>query len=188
MSTLIVENLKGPTTGSNANTITIPSGQTIDASAGTLTPSAGQVIQKVHHTWSSTTTNTTTTFADVTGSSFSFTPKLSTSRLFITAHYQFNAYSSSEYYAGGMVRILHDGTALDYISQQYEGYYQQPSSGDDTPNIHMRQSKCITVVSGSTNARIIKLQMAKYGTGTYAARFNQAGVYYSTIVVDEVVQ
>lgn len=37
MSTLIVENLKGPTTGSNANTITIPSGQTLSA--------AGHVIQ-----------------------------------------------------------------------------------------------------------------------------------------------
>ena len=181
MSTLHVENLKGLSSGGNANKIIVPSGQT-------LVPSAGQVIQKVHHTWSSTTTNTTTTFADVTGSSFSFTPKLSTSRLFITAHYHFNAYSNSEYYAGGMVRIVHDGTALDYISQQYEGYYQQPNNGDDTPNIHMRQSKCITVASGSTNARTIKLQMAKYGTGTFAARFNQASVYYSTIVIDEVVQ
>ena len=181
MSTLHVENLKGLSSGGNANKVIIPSGQT-------LVPSAGQVIQKVHHTWSSTTTNTTTSFADVTGSSFSFTPKLSTSRLFITAHYHFNAYSNSEYYAGGMVRIVHDGTALDYISQQYEGYYQQPSSGDDTPNIHIRQSKCITVAASNTNARTIKLQMAKYATGTYAVRFNQASAYYSTIVIDEVVQ
>ena len=170
MSILKVDTINEKTTG---NGVVIP----------------GHVIQKVHHTWNGeTTTNSDQGFSDVSGSSFSFTPKLSTSRLFITAHYHFNAYSNSEYYAGGMVRIVHDGTALDYISQQYEGYYQQPNNGDDTPNIHMRQSKCITVASGSTNARTIKLQMAKYGTGTFAARFNQASVYYSTIVIDEVVQ
>ena len=44
MSTLIVENLKGPTTGSNANKIIVPSGQTLDASGGTITPSSGQIV------------------------------------------------------------------------------------------------------------------------------------------------
>ena len=45
MSTLHVENLKGLSSGGNANKIIVPSGQTLDASAGTLFPSAGQVIQ-----------------------------------------------------------------------------------------------------------------------------------------------
>ena len=44
MSTLHVENLKGLSSG-NANKIIVPSGQELDASAGTLTPSAGVVIQ-----------------------------------------------------------------------------------------------------------------------------------------------
>ena len=48
MSTLHVENLKGLSSGGNANKIIVPSGQTIDASAGTLVPSAGQVIQVKH--------------------------------------------------------------------------------------------------------------------------------------------
>ena len=188
MSTLHVENLKGLSSGGNANKIIIPSGQTIDASAGTLTPSAGQVIQKVHNTWNGeTTTNSDQGFSDVSGSSFSFTPKLSTSRLFITAHYHFNAYSSTNYYAGGMCRIVHDGTALDYVSQYYELYNQQISSGT-SPNLHLRQSKCITVASGNTNARTIKLQIIKYGSGTAEARLNQGNYYYSTIVVEEVVQ
>ena len=181
MSTLHVENLKGLSSGGNANKIIVPSGQT-------LVPSAGQVIQKVHHTWNSdTTTNSDQGFSDVTGSSFSFTPKLSTSRLFITAHYHFNAYSSSTYYAGGMCRIVHDGSALDYTSQYYE-FYTQQASGGTQPNHHTRQSKCITVASGSTNARTIKLQVIKYGTGTAEARVNQGAYYYSTIVVEEVVQ
>ena len=49
MSTLHVENLKGLSSGGNANKIIVPSGQTIDASAGTLVPSGRlfkQVIQK----------------------------------------------------------------------------------------------------------------------------------------------
>jgi len=181
MSTLHVENLKGLSSGGNANKIIVPSGQT-------LVPSAGQVIQKVHHTWNSqTTTNSDQGFSDVTGSSFSFTPKLSTSRLFITAHYHFNAYSSSTYYAGGMCRMVHDGTALDYTSQYYE-LYNQNAAGGTQPNHHTRQSKCMTVASGSTNARTIKLQVIKYGSGTAEARVNQGAYYYSTIVVEEVVQ
>ena len=188
MSTLHVENLKGLSSGGNANKIIVPSGQTIDASAGTLTPSAGQVIQKVHHTWNSDTTTTSNgSWTDVGNSSLSFTPKLSTSRLFITAHYHANAYSSGGSYAGGMVRLLHDGTALDHTSQQYEFYYET-ASGSTNANIHTRQSKCMTVASGSTNARTIKLQLITYGSGTTAANVNQGAYYYSTIVVEEVVQ
>ena len=147
---------------------------------------SGHVMQKVHHSWSSEATNSSETFADVSGSSFSFTTKLSTSRLFITATYHFNPYSST-YYARGMVRIVHNGTALDYVDAKYEAYMQQQSAGASC-NFHLRQTKCITVVSGSTSARTIKLQMAKYGSGTTAVRFNQSDAYYSTIIVEEVAQ
>ena len=47
MSTLHVENLKGLSSGGNANKIIIPSGQTLDASNGFVAP-AGHVIQVVH--------------------------------------------------------------------------------------------------------------------------------------------
>ena len=43
--TLIVQNLQGPASGANANKIIVPAGQVLDASAGTFTPSAGQIIQ-----------------------------------------------------------------------------------------------------------------------------------------------
>ena len=48
MSTLQVENLIGQTSGSNANKVIIPSGQTLDASGGTLVPSIGQILQVKH--------------------------------------------------------------------------------------------------------------------------------------------
>ena len=46
-SELIVQTLKGPTSGANANKVIIPSGQTLDASSATVTvtPTAGQVVQ-----------------------------------------------------------------------------------------------------------------------------------------------
>ena len=45
MSTLHVENLKGLSSGGNVNKIIVPSGQTLDASAGTIAPSVGQIVQ-----------------------------------------------------------------------------------------------------------------------------------------------
>ena len=47
-SELYVETLKGLTSGANANKVIIPSGQTLDASAGTVVPSAGQVVAVKH--------------------------------------------------------------------------------------------------------------------------------------------
>ena len=44
-SEIIVNTIKAPTTGANANKVIIPSGVTLDASAGTLRPSAGAVVQ-----------------------------------------------------------------------------------------------------------------------------------------------
>jgi hypothetical protein len=44
--TLVVQNIQGPSSGANANKIIIPSGQTLDASAG-FVPPAGSVIQVI---------------------------------------------------------------------------------------------------------------------------------------------
>jgi len=44
-SELTVQTIKGPTSGGNANKILVPSGHTLDASAATLVPSTGQVLQ-----------------------------------------------------------------------------------------------------------------------------------------------
>ena len=73
--TLTVQNLQGPSSGANANKIIIPSGQTIDASAGTLVPSAGSVVA-VHKAFSNTDqTITSTTLVNITGLSITMTPK-----------------------------------------------------------------------------------------------------------------
>ena len=47
--TLTVQNIQGPASGANANKIIIPSGQTLDASAGGVefTPASGSIVQSV---------------------------------------------------------------------------------------------------------------------------------------------
>ena len=78
MSTLIVENLKGPTTGSNANKITIPSGQTLSA--------AGHVIQVkqtvVGGVFSSSIGNG---FVEMTDFRTAITPSSTSSKILATA-------------------------------------------------------------------------------------------------------
>ena len=79
MSTLHVENLKGLSSGGNANKIVIPSGQTLDVSAGTLVGggvSTDQILQVQHNTFNNSTThNTIQTYVDITGSDITLTAK-----------------------------------------------------------------------------------------------------------------
>ena len=80
MSTLHVENLKGLSSGGNANKIIVPSGQTLDASAGVLTPSAGQIVQQVEY-FDDTTFSTQSTSFVTTLCTLSITPKFSNSKI-----------------------------------------------------------------------------------------------------------
>lgn len=84
MSTLIVENLKGPTTGANANKIIVPSGQTLDASGGTVIPSVGQIVQVQTTVIPETVSITTSSDADTyLGYENSITPKLASSKILL---------------------------------------------------------------------------------------------------------
>jgi|DEB0MinimDraft_6_1074348.scaffolds.fasta_scaffold10694_5 hypothetical protein len=82
--TLTVQNLQGPTSGANANKIIIPSGQTLDASGGTLVPSAGGVIQVVHGRFTTFTTITSTSPV-ATGITATITPTSTSSKILILA-------------------------------------------------------------------------------------------------------
>jgi hypothetical protein len=84
-SELIVQTLKGPTTGANANKVIIPSGQTLDASAGGLTlPTGvgGKLLQIVQTVTNSEVSVTATSFTD-TGFSISITPTSASSSIFV---------------------------------------------------------------------------------------------------------
>ena len=149
---------------------------------------AGHVIQRQVVMWTTSTENSTETYADINSGTIDFTPKLSTSTLHVTVHYHVNAYASGTpgNYAGGSVRILHDGSEISTQSG-YENYWQSNvPSGGTTPNNFTRASKFATVASGNTNSRTIKLQSKKYGAVTTAYRFNQGAMYQSALIVEEI--
>ena len=79
-SELTVQTLRGPTSGANADTVLIPSGQTLDASNGFIPP-AGSVVQQA--STSSYGIATSSTSAVSTGLSIAFTPKYNNSKLIV---------------------------------------------------------------------------------------------------------
>ena len=151
---------------------------------------AGHVIQRVSTKFSTETTNSTQTFADISGASITFTPKSASSLLYITFNWSMNAYTSgTSTNAGGIVRILHDGSALDYnAAGNYEFYFQNDAGAGTGPNQYVRQVKIATVDAGNTNARVIKAQGRIYSSPTVAIRINQAGYYTSYFMVEEIAQ
>ena len=132
MSTLHVENLKGPTSGANANKIIVPSGQEPHAS--------GHVVQ-VQQYYDATTphnTSTSTSFA-ATGIAKSITPKYSDSLILIqsniTMTYAINwwhgqmylngsAMSGSNVYHYGYNDAAHNG----YAAMSFQAQHQATST------------------------------------------------------------
>lgn len=109
MSTLFVENLKGPTTGDNANKVIIPTGQTLQIDDGIDYSSmpAGTVIQQVTYSSSATTTTTSTSYV-TTNTGVNITPRFSNSNMLIM--FSGNAYSSA--ISGWRGNIYKNGSIL----------------------------------------------------------------------------
>ena len=160
---------------------------TLQPATGSVVHAVGHVIQTQVHSWTTTTTNTSSSFADVTGSSFSFTPKFATSDLMLHSSVSYNVYSGNGYsYAGGMVRFNIDGSTPDYNGQAYEIYFEGHGLSAGM-NAHNRVNKTIKIAASNTNAKTIKLECLKYGNTT--GIIISGGAYYtSTILVQEIAQ
>ena len=85
MSTLHVENLKGLSSGGNANKVIIPTGQTLEVTDNIRHDDmpSGSVVQVVTSNKTNSTQITSTSAVD-TGLSVSITPKFNTSKIFIS--------------------------------------------------------------------------------------------------------
>jgi len=111
-SELIVQTIKGPTTGPNANKIIVPSGQTLTA--------PGHVMQVVQGT-TSTTVSLTSSYAD-SGLSATITPSSTSNKIlvFVNQHWYFNQNGLS-------VRLLRDSTVVWNPGVNYT-YHDGPSN------------------------------------------------------------
>ena len=121
-SELYVETLKGLTSGANANKVIIPSGQTLDASAGSMVlPSGtgGKVLQVVQQVLATQTDSTSTTMID-TGLSASITPSSTSSKILVTVNHRTFKNSAAQ---GMDMQLLRDSTNLGEIvrGHMYDG-------------------------------------------------------------------
>ena len=164
MSTLIVENLKGPTTGANANKIIVPSGQELHA--------AGHVVQFATDLDTTALTMSSDLNYHDTGLSISFTPKHSNSIILIHCMMGGEVYSNSNIGIG--FKVFRDSTEI------YNNDYAIYNSNNNAQRID-QVPILITETSSSTSARTYKVQASRRASsGT--ARINQYGESRMTIM------
>ena len=168
MSTLSVDTIQGQT-----------------AAAKVIFP-AGVVIQTQFHTFTNITSVTSSSYADVGGSSFTFTPKFASSLLHITASVHCYTYRSSTN-NGGSVDINVDGSNITASGDARE--FMVEVGGASSIYVFCRQHKEVTISASNTNAKTIKLQMQnKTSADSGGFRINDGNNYTSSIKVEEIAQ
>lgn len=172
MSTIKVENLTGITSGANANKIIVPSGQTLDASAATLVPSAGAVIQFVHTSGSynkgfvSDTTYSSTGYTDISGATINITPNFSNSKIYITAvNHIYTTEESTDAWRGANIRIVRtvSGTDTDVLDDE-TGYGEATYMTNNSERWMTYANRHCIDTPNTTTAVTYRVQVAsKYG-------------------------
>ena len=168
MSTLSVDTIQGQT-----------------AAAKVIFP-AGVVIQTQFHTFTNITSVTSSSYSDVGGSSFTFTPKFASSLLHITASIHCYTYRTGNA-SGGSFDINVDGSNISPSGDAREYYID--IGGANNQYCFSRQHKEVTVSASNTSAKTIKLQMKNYvSSNSGGFRINDGGNYTSSIKVEEISQ
>lgn len=141
----------------NSNTITLPAGHTLDASAGGFSTPAGHVIQVVNvESNSAVTSNTAQTYVDI-GLSINFTPKSSSSLIIITGHIGANMAAS--------------GSTQGFGSKLYiDGVVQTPTQGwyGAGSNVH-KFSQFHHNGGASNNDNYVQSPFRRFATGVLTA-------------------
>ena len=133
-SELTVQTIKGPTSGGNANKILVPSGHTLDASAATLVPSTGQVLQYKSNTSTGYTSHSSTSFT-ASNLKIDITPKSASSYFVFQVSWNnwWTVSAPAENYT--KVTLYKDGTTnlfagLGYLSGSFMGNFDARSNYD----------------------------------------------------------
>ena len=128
-SELIVQTIQGPSSGANANKVIIPSGHTLDASAG-FVPSAGQTVQELYSENTSGGTFNSTSWADITGFNINITPKYADSLIIISVWAKTGVNNTSAQ-AAQPHRLLRDGSVVVHRSN-WQNYFNRNHVPTDT--------------------------------------------------------
>ena len=164
MSTLSVDTIQGQTVAGN---ITLPS---------------GYPVQVKSHAFDNTTNITSTSsFVDVTGSSFTFTPRNANNTIIISTNSYVRHDNANN--NGGILRFNYNGIASSAASGY--GVYL-----DGTSNRYVTYGLTSIFTAGTTNATTIKLQGKCYTGGNFWVNWSNTtgGNFESNITVMEIAQ
>ena len=146
---------------------------------------AGTVLQTSFHTFSDITSVTSSSYSDVGRSSFTFTPKLASSLIYVIASIHCYTYRTVNA-SGGSFDINVDGSNISASSDAREYYID--IGGASNQYCFVRQHKEVTVSASNTSAKTIKLQMKNYDSDNSGGfRINDGAEYRSTIKVEEII-
>lgn len=165
MSTLAVNSIQAQT----GTTVSVPSGHALHA--------PGHVVQMQTTASPLFASTTSTTLADLL--TISFTPKFSTSQLLIDVclRFQENATNTNLIY-----KVLNGSTTV-YQINNYSEYHDAAGNSIGTLVFHAAG------VAGSTSARDIKFQAAKWGSGgTFTVNVNDPVGTATRMTVMEIAQ
>ena len=157
-SELSVQTIKGPTSGGNANKILVPSGHTLDASAGTFVPSPNHTVQHLITQPNTGTDFTATSFADAAGFSITITPKYANSKILIRAWAKTRQNNSGGGNSAQDHRLMRDSTQI------YQAKWQQYfNSSWATTDFYPIFSMQYIDTPSTTSATTYKIQGRVYG-------------------------
>jgi hypothetical protein len=148
MSTLHVENLKGPTSGANANKIIVPSGQT-------FVGSVGQIVKRSSRSYMNTAEGTTSTsFLNATGGSIDFACDYSDSTVLIYVQLQVSG--------KGALRLTAGGSDITGATNAYVFYDSTTQSNWNSGSVRSLMSYNEVHAPASTNSVTYALQYRAY--------------------------
>lgn len=184
MSILKVDTINEKTSG---NGVIIPSGQTLDVSAGTLVPSAGQIIQIKHATPTTATTFSSTSYTDAAGFSISITPKYTSSVIYISIWAGAEYVNSSSVQGAYDHQLLRDSTQIAY--RKWFNYFNRSGIPHDVyPPFVLQHYDS----PSSTSSITYKLQGRKYNGNSSFANWiindSNGGLSTSTMTAMEIAQ
>ena len=142
-SELTVQTLRGPTSGANADTVLIPSGQTLDASEGFIPP-AGNVVQCVQY-YNANCTSEATTSTSLVGSSLykTITPTYANSLIIVQL-----SISMVDAIADRIKsRIRVNGVDMPGANQYHTGYQDAVNHARYYPFSHQSQYTCTSTAA-----------------------------------------
>lgn len=144
----------------------------------------GSVIQVARHEWrNETQAGGASGYVTLNGSSFTFTPKLATSKILLVAEIAAQPNSAGQTYAGMNIRLMRDGAVLEQPGQTHEIYF---NNGNGSMDAYTRSVKSQYFNTNSTAPTTFTTQGA--GHAASSLRVNQGSQWLSCYTIYEVAQ